>query len=208
VFLVFIRKDVKNMSKKGEMGIGTLVLFIAMILVAAIAAGVLIQTATSLQSKALETGKRSTTEVSTAMKTILLYGEDASTVRQISEVRQHVKLVAGADPIKFNDSVISVDTSNISIDWNLAPSQDYDNQSYCELANATGYRVYYIKEGTAHIDGYIVVGDVAELCYDLPRSVNEDELIRFNLIPKSGAVHSVTVTTPGTMISRRVFLYP
>jgi flagellin-like protein len=195
-------------TKKAEMGIGTLVLFIAMILVAAIAAGVLIQTATSLQSRALETGKRSTTEVSTAMKTILLYGEDASAVREIDRVRQHVKLVAGADPIKFNDTVLTVDASNVSIDWNLDGSQDYDNLTHCESAGANGYRVYYVKSGTGHIDGYIVVGDVVILCYNLPRAIAEDEMIRFNIVPKSGAVHSVTVTTPATMISRRIFLYP
>ncbi|MBN2880522.1 hypothetical protein JXM83_00575 [Candidatus Woesearchaeota archaeon] len=196
------------MNKKADMGIGTLVLFIAMILVAAIAAGVLIQTATSLQSRALETGKRSTSEVSTAIRTILLYGEDASSVRSITTVRQHVKLVAGADAIKFNDSVISVDTDNISIDLNMDNNQSYTNLSHCELASGDTYRVYYIKEGSGHIDGYIVVGDVVELCYALPREVFEDELIRFNFVPKSGSVHTVSVTTPGTMITRRVFLYP
>jgi flagellin-like protein len=195
------------MNKKAEMGIGTLILFIAMVLVAAIAAGVLIQTATSLQSKALETGKRSTVEVSTAIRTILLYGEDASIARSITHLRQQIKLVAGADPIKFADSVIAVDTSNLSEDLSYELSDSY-NLSDCELAAGANYRIYYVKQGTSHIEGYIVVGDVVELCYDLPRTVGEDELIRSNFVPKVGSTHSVVMTTPGTMITRRVFLYP
>lgn len=195
------------MNKKAEMGIGTLILFIAMILVAAIAAGVLIQTATSLQSKALETGKRSTVEVSTAIRTLLLYGEDASANRSIRHIRQQIKLVAGADPIKFNDSVITVDTKNLSVNLAAENSDVYDLTA-CEAAAGTNYRIFYVKTGSGHIPGYVVVGDVVTLCYDLPRDVFEDELIRTNFIPKVGAVHAVVMTTPGTMITRRVFLYP
>ena len=195
-------------GKKADMGIGTLILFIAMILVAAIAAGVLIQTATSLQSKALETGKRSTIEVSTAIRTLLMYGEDASTTRTISHLRQQIKLVAGADPIKFNDSVITVDTKNLSEDLSYEDAGNNYNLSTCEAANGTNYRIYYVKTGSGHIDGYVVVGDVVTLCYDLPRIVGEDEMIRTNFIPKVGAVHTVVLTTPGTMITKRVFLYP
>ena len=59
--------------KKGDIGIGTLIIFISMILVAAIAAGVLIQTATSLQNTALLTGERSRSQVSTYNKRISVY---------------------------------------------------------------------------------------------------------------------------------------
>jgi len=196
------------MNKKGEMGIGTLVLFIAMILVAAIAAGVLIQTATSLQSKALETGRRTTTEVSTSLKTILLYGEDASTTREIRNIRQHIQLTAGSDPIKFNDTVIAVDTVNQSIDLTMDQNQDWENLTHCEAASGDEYRLYYVKISGRHIDGYITPGEVVQLCYDLPRDVYEDELLRFNIIPATGSSHTVSVNTPGTMITRRVFLFP
>ncbi|MBN2880519.1 hypothetical protein JXM83_00560 [Candidatus Woesearchaeota archaeon] len=189
-------------DKKAEMGIGTLVLFIAMILVAAIAAGVLIQTATTLQSRALETGKRSTTEVSTGIKTILLYGENASVNRSIQYLRHHIKLVAGSDPIKFDDTVISLDLNDQLRDYL------YNSNHSCYGARNDEFRIRYIKNGTGHIDGYLVTGDVIEICYEAPREIFEDELIRINIIPKVGSVLTLRVMSPSVMITRRVFLYP
>jgi len=54
-------------ERKGEMGIGTMILFIAMVLVAAIAAALLITTASQLNQRAQETGSIAEQEVSTGM---------------------------------------------------------------------------------------------------------------------------------------------
>ena len=186
-------------NKKGESGIGTLIIFIAMLLVAAVAAGVLIQTIGSLQNKALTTGQQSKSQISTHLEVVNMVGTDGAD-GVIENTTLVTKLSAGSESIQFNELIITVDTIN-----SFATLSYQSNETLYAKAN---YVVDYLQNGTNHRDGYLVRGDVAQLSVQLPNNLNESEQVRFDMIPKIGVPTSIEVTMPDIMTTLRVHLYP
>jgi flagellin FlaB len=88
-------------------GIGTLIVFIALVLVAAIAAGVLINTAGFLQSQAESTGQESTQQVSNNLQVKSVIGvtpDSSGAGAGVDEVKVRVALGPGADPIDLSQA--------------------------------------------------------------------------------------------------------
>ncbi|RYJ15334.1 flagellin, partial [Halogeometricum borinquense] len=61
-------------TDRGQVGIGTLIVFIAMVLVAAIAAGVLVNTAGFLQATAQDAGQESVNKVTNRVDVVSTHG--------------------------------------------------------------------------------------------------------------------------------------
>jgi flagellin FlaB len=100
-------------NTSAQVGIGTLIIFIAMVLVAAVAAAVLIQTSGTLQQKAQSTGKQATQEVSSNLIVKNIEGiraKNSSTDMSstIDLLKLKVGLNVGSSPVDVNQVVVTI----------------------------------------------------------------------------------------------------
>ncbi|MEM2116031.1 MAG: archaellin/type IV pilin N-terminal domain-containing protein [Candidatus Woesearchaeota archaeon] len=192
--------------KKGEMGIGTLILFIAMILVAAVAAGVLISTAMGLQSKALMTGKRTKDKVSTQIMPVVITAEDGSTGNDLEYFYVQVQLAPGSEPIKYSEMVVVMSTKNDTKEMTLN-----NTATNCSSSDPSGWTVgkYGVVELLSDGDeNYLSRGEVARICFKYSRSIKEDEGAVLQLVPKSGSPVILDLVMPSIINQKTVVLYP
>jgi flagellin-like protein len=145
------------MHRKAEMGVGTLIIFIAMLLVAAVAAGVLIQTAGSLQERALATGQQARSQISTNAETIEVSGTDGRD-GNLTDFQQYVKLSPGSDAIKLDQVIFTFNTKD-----NTATLQYRGQNSICEKNNVNGYNTWLaeeIEDDVDNVTAYTLTEDI------------------------------------------------
>jgi flagellin-like protein len=94
-------------SERGQVGIGTLIVFIAMVLVAAIAAGVLINTAGFLQSKSQATGEQSSKQVSDRLQEVVTTGLVNDDTNSVKIVNVTVTQSPGAGEIDLTNATVT-----------------------------------------------------------------------------------------------------
>ncbi len=191
-------------NRKAEMGVGTLIIFIAMLIVAAVAAGVLIQTAGSLQQQALSTGQASRQEISTNARVIEVSGVDGSD-GDLENFTMQIKLSPGSSPIKLDEVTLTVNTDNTTTTLLYSGSTAFSTNA---TTGEGTFGVEYLINGTNHIDGNLQRGDVIRLSLAAPRAIEEDEHIRLNFIPKIGTATLVEFNTPDVISTQSVYVYP
>jgi archaeal flagellin FlaB len=114
-----MRKIVRILKTQdaGDMGIGAMIVFIAMVLVAGIAASVLVQTANKLEIQAMTTGRQTTDEVSTGLAVIDIEGRVAAA--NIHDMTITVKARAGSKDVDLAQTVIELTdgTTKVLLSW-------------------------------------------------------------------------------------------
>jgi flagellin FlaB len=101
----------KTLKEKdvGDIGIGAMIVFIAMVLVAGIAASVLIQTATKLETQVIKTGRETLTEAASGLKIECVEGYNSS--GKITKIAVEATSRAGASDIDLSQVVIELSNS-------------------------------------------------------------------------------------------------
>jgi len=191
------------MNKRGEMGVGTLIIFIALLLVAAVAAGVLIQTAGSLQQRALATGTQSTGQISTNAQVVEVSAVDGTT--RMENYSIILKLAPGSNSIELGSVTFSMGTRNTTTTYSYSGNASYTVSSVNQ--NGT-FGVSYLQTGTNAQAGVLVRGDVIRMDVQAPRAIVSGEELRLNFIPKTGTATLTQFTTPDVISTQRVYLYP
>ena len=87
-------------------GIGTMIIFIAMILIAGIAASVMLQTMDSLQSQAMKTGSESIDEISSGVKVTHVSGYQLN--GKIDQLAVMIKTISGSADVDLSTAIIQI----------------------------------------------------------------------------------------------------
>jgi flagellin FlaB len=172
----------------GDVGIGTLIIFIAMVLVAAVAAAVLIQTSGVLQQKAQQTGKEATSEVSSNLKVVNVVGQraDNGVATPVSILNTTVEISAGGSQIDFGQAIIKYinETTTTTLSYQATG------------ADATHFNFTKDRNPSGTGPSILATGDLGKITIDLGLT-NQSLLVR-----KSGTIQIIPET--GTMIVKDV----
>ena len=173
-----------NDSDRGQVGIGTLIIFIALVLVAAVAAGVLVNTAGELQTRASDTGSDAQTQVSNQIDVVSATGKttDSSGTAKVGNVTLVVKKSPGSDPIDLRDATIEYTSA--------------DNSStlvYADTADPSNFTTNNVTTTGTVLDN---TRDRIEIEIDLPNELEEDESAELKIVDQSGATTTYGIDVP------------
>ena len=181
-------------NKRGQVGIGTLIVFIALILVAAVAAAVLVQTAGLLQGDAEATSEDARDEVSNQIDVITATGD--TTNSSVGSVNLTVKKSPGSDNLDLSEATVQY-TSD-------------DNAKTLVHDSSTGNDSFTTVDITGTDSGEVLTEseDRAKIQLDLSAiessGLAEGEEATIEIIDQSGASTVKVINVPSTVGDKAV----
>jgi flagellin FlaB len=187
-----------NDTDRGQVGIGTLIVFIAMVLVAAIAAGVLVNTAGFLQATAEDAGQESVDKVTNRVEVINQHGT-VGLDDTISNMTLTVRLAAGSSAVDMDQTSIKY----LSDDQVTTLTNSSSDNTY-SAGNATEFNLTAV-EGTdadnsfgvlnSGADRYEVTINASAIESDA-NGLSTGDRVQLDITSQSGGTTQVILTMP------------
>lgn len=217
-------------SREASIGIGAMIVFIAMVLVAGIAASVIIQTSAHLESQTMATGKETTSEVSAGIVVYSVEGY-AATNSDISKLAIMIRPRAGTDSIDISDCFVEISNTSKKIILNYSTSYfskptglndifsanvfPDDNYAYGNASNRDGSRfgILVLEDADGSVtqnNPLINRGDKICLCINATGCFNniaERSTVWGMVIPLAGSPGVFEIQTPSTYADNVMELY-
>lgn len=159
-----------SLDKKAVMGIGTLIIFIATILVAAVAAAVLISTSNVLQQRSLLVGQEARKAITDGIEVVSIVTASDAVTERFNQYEIMVRLSPGSDPLQMRTFNLQYIGPNFDDGTVLAYDANETSVELGALTTATYINVYDL-DGDQVTDELILVQD----------AFGSNEGLRFNL---------------------------
>ncbi|RLF43108.1 MAG: flagellin [Thermoplasmata archaeon] len=218
-----MRKFKKNI-KKDEMafvGIGTLIVFIAMILVSAVAASVLIKTGETLQQRANKVGLQTTREISSGLAVIDVIGYTNENKTYLTHLALTVRPRSGSQDIDLKNTILYLKYDRlITLTYSdedgyvasrVSPDGVFHTITVPLNATTFGIIALHDADGSISRNYGMNVGDKAIIIVNLSAAFNSSGLpprasISGSFVPEVGAPGTFDAAAPCVFTNRIVEL--
>ena len=193
------RRNLK-IDEMAQVGIGTMIVFIATVLVAAIAAGVLISTSSDLQEKSTRTGREATEQVASNLNVESVVGTRALATDDLNDLQIFVSLAPGASQVDLAQMRIQITDGSTqdTLDYVTGGTPDTDSFATTEVRDADG------SFDDAASTPVMTAGDLVRIDIDLDSvaginmELAERTDVEISLIPEVGSSVPIGFTTPNS----------
>ncbi|MBN1861859.1 MAG: flagellin [Candidatus Thermoplasmatota archaeon] len=209
-----LRKDVN-----ADIGIGALIIFIAMIMVAGITASVMIQTMNSLQQQAVKTSEDTIRDISSGLKVTYVSGYVQNST--ITQLAIFVTTTTASDDIDLTYGILSISDSTTKVILN------YSSSCFGNTLSNGLFGTLNTSNLTSSLYGVLVIRDIDGSCISTKPVIDDEDMIVIlvnttacfsgigtrtevtgELYPEHGIRGVIGFTTPSTFSHTIVDLQP
>jgi len=202
-----------------DIGIGSLIIFIAMILVAGIAASVMIQTMNSLQQQAMQTSEETLKDISSGLRVTHVSGYVDNS--KITQLAIFISTTAASDDIDLTYAMLSLSDSSTKVILN------YTSQCFSSSVSNGLFGTLNASNLTSSRYGIMVIRDIDGSCTSTLPIINDEDLVVLlvnttecfsglsartdvsgELYPEQGIRGLIGFTTPSSYVNTIVDLQP